>query len=68
MGGMFHNTTNLTTVDFRIANFGNVTSNGNMFTNSDINTMTVGSAAAQTFIQNAPDWNRTPPRTITVAS
>jgi surface protein len=65
---MFHNTTNLTTVDFRSATFGNVTDNGNMFTGSGINTMTVGSTAAQTYIQNAPGWIRTPARTVTVAS
>jgi len=69
MRGMFHNTNNLTTVDFRSATFGSVTENYDMFTNSGgINTMIVGSTAAQTFIQNAPGWNRTPARTITIAS
>jgi surface protein len=68
MGHMFHHTTNLTTVDFRSATFGSVTVNDNMFTRSGINTMTVGSTAAQTWIQARDGWNRTPARTVTIAS
>jgi len=39
-----------------------------MFLNSGINTMTVGSEAARDFIQGASGWDRTPPRTIVIAS
>ena len=64
MSSMFVNTTSLTNVDFRKATFGKVTDNTYMFTNSGINKITVGSAAAQNYIQNAPGWARTPARTI----
>jgi len=52
----------------RNADFSNVTISTNMFDNSGINTMTVGSEAARDFIQNAPGWVRTPPRTIVIAN
>jgi len=68
MGGMFWSTTGLTSVDFRNADFSKVTDNAGMFNNSGINTMTVGSTAARTFIQSAPGWTRTPPRTIIIAN
>jgi len=68
MGFMFLNTNALTSLDLRNADFSNVTSNTDMFTNSGINTITVGSDAARDFIQSAPGWTRTPPRTIVIAN
>ena len=68
MGNMFANTHALASVDMRNADFSKVTTTTSMFTNSGINTMTVGSTAARDFIQGAPGWVRTPPRTIVIAS
>jgi len=68
MAGMFRDTTALTSVDMRNADFSKVTDTSQMFTNSGINTMTVGSTAARDFIQGAPGWVRVPPRTIVIAN
>jgi len=67
MDAMFAHTPALTTVDFRNADFSKVINTPDMFTNSGINTMTVGSTAARDFILGAPGWVRTPPRTIVIA-
>jgi len=68
MNRMFHGTSSLTNIDLRNADFSNVTITTDMFTNSGINTMTVGSTSARDFIQGAPGWTRTPPRTIVIAN
>jgi surface protein len=68
MAGMFRHTSSLTTVDFRSATFGSDTENHSMFIGSGIDTMIVGSTAAQTWIQARDGWSRTPARTITLAS
>jgi len=68
MTRMFWEARALTNVDFRNADFSKVTDNDVMFNNSGINTMTVGSTAARDFIQSAPGWARTPPRTIVIAN
>ena len=65
MNHMFRNTTALLTVDFRQATFGAVETMDTMFTGSGIDTITVGSAAAQTFILAAPGWTHIP-RTIDI--
>jgi len=67
MDYMFASTPALASVNLRNADFSNVTDNTNMFNSSGINTMTVGSTAARDFIQGAPGWVRTPPRTIVIA-
>jgi len=64
MSYMFTQTPSLTNLDFRKATFGRVTDNAGMFWSSGINKITVGSPAAENFIQNAPGWARNPPRTI----
>ena len=66
MFSMFNSTNSLDELDFRKATFGSVNSNGNMFVGSGINTIIVGSQAAEDFIQNAPGWASTPGRTIVV--
>ena len=56
----------LKTLNFRRATFTNAINRTDMFTDSGIDTITVGSTAAQSFIQTAPGWSRTPPRKIVV--
>jgi len=69
MQSMFRDTTSLQHVDFRRATFGTVTTRTSMFTDSGIDTIIVGSTAAETFILAAPGWARTvpSPRTITIS-
>jgi len=66
MNWLFSNTQSLTNLDFRKATFGSVTENTSMFALSGINTITVGSTAAQTYIQNAPGWTDVAGRKIEI--
>jgi len=67
MHSIFGNTTALQSLDFRRATFDAVEINTNMFANSGINTITVGSTEAQDFILATDGWTRTPPRTILIS-